>query len=165
VIAYKLLRADRAAPFSGVVWPSPGEWLEAESLDPCRSGIHACSTKDLPLWLGLGELWEVELDEVVVEERKLVARRGRLVRRVDAWNDETARRFVAACADKALRLAGESRELAPYANDLASEPAPGVAAYIAARLCELEGGPEGYDTERRRQADWLADALSLTARD
>jgi hypothetical protein len=161
LIAYKLLREGRVAPFSGVSWPQPGEWLEAESVEPCRSGIHACRAGDLPLWLGLGELWEVEVNDVVVEERKLVARRGRLVRRVEAWDGETARAFVAACATHARHRAEQAPELARFADDVASGPAPAVAGYIAARMAELHDGPDGYDAERRRQAEWLADALGL----
>jgi hypothetical protein len=165
LIAYKLLREGRLAPFSGIRWPRPGEWLEAEAIDPCRSGIHAARAEQLPLWLwlwlGLGELWEVELDDVVVDERKVTARRGRLRRRVEAWNGETARAFVAACATQARQRADHAPELAPFADDVASGPAPAVAGYVAARLAELHGGAAGYDAERRRQGEWLADALGL----
>jgi len=36
-----------------------------------------------------------------------------------------------------------------------------VAAFIAARLAELQDGPAGYEEERARQARWLADFLDL----
>ena len=131
MIAYKLLRPGRVALFSGAVWPPPGEWLEATAVGPCRSGVHAATAAQLPLWLGLGELWEVELDDAVVEERKVVARRGRLRHRIEAWDEAARAAFIAACATEALRRTADAPDLA------------------------------GYDAERRRQADWLADALGL----
>jgi hypothetical protein len=163
MIAYKLLREGRVAPFSGVVWPPPGEWLEAENVEACRSGIHACRAEDLPLWLGLGEIWEVELDGVVAEARKLVARRGRLLRRLEGWNEETGRAFVASCAVSARKEAEGAPELAGYAEDIDPELSPSGAGYIAGRLAELHGGPDGYDAERRRQAEWLSATLGLIA--
>ncbi len=65
MIAYKFLLEDRVAPFSGSTWPEPGEWLEAEVVDLCRAGVHACKVSDLPYWLR-SELWEVELDGEIV---------------------------------------------------------------------------------------------------
>jgi hypothetical protein len=163
VIAYKVLRPGRVAPFSGTVWPPPGEWLEAETVDPCCVGVHAATAEQLPLWLGLGELWEVELEDALVEERKVVARRGRLLRRIDAWNEATARAFSEACAAEARRRAPHPPERRGYADDVARLPAPSVAGFIAARLAELEDGPRGYDAERRRQAEWLRARLALSA--
>jgi hypothetical protein len=89
VIAYKWLAADGTGPFSGFRWPlpgaAPGEWVEA-AVDPCGSGVHACRVRDLPLWAGQ-LLYEVELDGPLTEEpTKLVAPRGRLLRRIDAWD-------------------------------------------------------------------------------
>jgi hypothetical protein len=161
LIAYKLLEPGRVAPFSRVVWPEPGEWLEVESVDPCRSGIHACRALQLPPWLALGELWEVELDGVVVDERKVVARRGRLVRRVDEWDTAAQRAFGVACGEVTARRAERFPELQVFADDIAvGQPAP-VAGYMAARAAELQGGPVEYDAERRRQADWLVGHLRL----
>jgi hypothetical protein len=116
----------------------------------------------LPLWLGLGDLWEVELDgEILEDARKVVASRGRLVRRIDAWNAETARAFQDACAAETRRRVDGRPELAAFAEDVAATPVASVSAYIAARAAELRDGPEGYDAERARQGDWLASALGL----
>jgi hypothetical protein len=161
VIAYKLLRPGRLALFSGVVWPPPGEWLEATDVDPCRSGVHAATAAQLPLWLGLGELWEVELDDAVVEERKVVARRGRLRHRIDAWDDAARTAFIAACATEARRRTADAPALAGYGRDLARPIHPGDAGFVAARLAELHEGAVGYDAERRRQAEWLVETLGL----
>jgi len=164
VTAYKFLLAGRVAPFSAVTWPEPGEWLEAESVDLCRTGVHACRLPQLPYWLR-DELWEVELEgETVESELAVAARRGRLIRRIDAWTGETAHAFAAACAAEARRRAQGDPALEEYAADAeaASRSAPPVAAFIAARLAEVQDGEAGYEAERRRQADWLADALRLS---
>ena len=161
LIAYKLLGEGRVAPFSQVAWPEPGEWLEADAVDPCRSGIHACRADQLPPWLALGDLWEVELEDVVVDERKVVARRGRLVRRIDQWDAAARAAFGAACAEEAARRAEGSPELRVFADDVAAGPPAPVCGYIAARAAELQDGPEGYEAERRRQAQWLIEALGL----
>ena len=92
MIAYKCLRAGAVGPFSGFRWPqpadgAPGPWVASEP-SRCASGIHACTAEQLPYWLNW-ELWQVELDGPIVEgETKLVAPRGRLLGRVDAWGAE-----------------------------------------------------------------------------
>ncbi len=164
MIAYKFLDEGRVAPFARVSWPEPGEWLESEAVELCVSGVHACRVGDLPYWLR-PELWEVELEGDVVEgERLVAARRGRLVRRVDAWNDEAARAFGRSCAKEARRRAAIAPELEEYAADAegAAESIPRFAAFATARLAEFQEGAAGYDAERRRQARWLANALGLT---
>jgi hypothetical protein len=162
VIAYKLLRAGAVAPFSGREWPPLGVWLETEAIDSCRTGIHACRARQLPPWLGLGELWEVELGgEISEQERKLVAERGRLVRRVEEWSEDTAREFQAGCVAEVRRRAERSPELSFYADDAAATPAAAAAAYMSARAAELQDGPDGYDAERARQGEWLTATLGL----
>jgi hypothetical protein len=118
---------------------------------------------DLPLWLGLGELWEVELDgDVVEQERKVVARRGRLLRRVEVWDDAANRAFLEACAAEARRRTDAAPAQTEYADDIAHGAAIApVAGYMAARLAEVQDGPAGYEQERRRQADWLGANLRL----
>ena len=96
--AYKFLAAGGIGPFTGFRWPV-GEWVEADGVDLCRDGIHACRASDLPNWID-DELWEIELDgEVVEQERKLVARRGRLVRRLEGWTPELLHDFGATNSD------------------------------------------------------------------
>ncbi len=163
MIAYKFLRAGGTSAFSERQWPPPGTWLDAGAVESCRMGIHACRPRQLPLWLGLGELWEVELGgEIVEDERKVIAERGRLIRPIDAWNADTARAFHDACAAEVSRRAKQRPDLAAFADDAAATPVPSVAAYISARAAELDEGPAGYDGERSRQADWLAAALQLS---
>ena len=168
MIAYKFLGANGAARFSGFTWPLPepgnsGPWVSAAPA-LCATGIHACHVDDLPYWID-AELWRIELDGEVAEgTHKIVALRGRLLERVDAWNDETMSGFSAACAERALALAVPSPELCGYADDtavFAEAGKPAVAGFVTARLAELAGGAEGYETERAAQARWLAKHLDL----
>jgi hypothetical protein len=169
VIAYKFLRADGSSVFTSFDWPlprdGPGRWVEAP-LDPCRSGIHACRPIDLPYWTGRA-LYELELDGPVVEEHmKVIAPRGRLIRRIAAW-DEQRDAYTRMCADRAhelVRSAGP--EFAHWASVI--EPSvpegPALLGFVAARIAqEISGGPEAYHAERLRQTQWLTGRLGLAA--
>jgi hypothetical protein len=100
---FKFLDPNGATVFTGSSWPrptgdGPGSWVEAPSVRPCHSGIHACEVGDLAYWIG-AELWEIELDgEIERSHHKVVAPRGRLVRRIDAWADEVAAQLPRWCA-------------------------------------------------------------------
>jgi hypothetical protein len=89
-------------PFSAFGWPEAGVWVRADhELAPCKSGIHACRTQDLPWWLA-EELWEIELDgDVRPDEHKLVAAAGRLHSRINGWTPMSAREYAEACAWRA----------------------------------------------------------------
>jgi hypothetical protein len=156
--AYKFLQPGAVAPFSGYAW-QPAEWLDAGGADPCRVGIHACRVRDLPYWLA-AELWEIELDGAVVEqERKLVAPRGRLVRRIDRWNEKTAAAFRAWCVTRAQKFAPA------YAGDvrrIADSGRTPLTAFATARGAEMNGGADAYLREREAQADWLASRLGFS---
>jgi hypothetical protein len=165
VIAYKFLRQDGTGVFTRFRWPlpdaGPGAWVEAGP-DPCRSGIHACRISDLPLWLGR-TLYAIELDgEILHEPSKLVASRGRLLRRIDAWDDDVRDEYTRMCADRAHELAGGA-SLADW--DAVVEPSvpegPALLGFVAARIAEKVSGPAAYQAERARQADWLAERLRL----
>jgi hypothetical protein len=168
VIAYKFLRADGTSPFTGFRWElpengSPGPWVEA-SVDPCRSGIHGLRLGDLPLWAGK-TLWEIELDGEIREERsKVVASRGRLLRRIEAWDDGFRAEFTRVCADRAHELA--QSQSPPLENwEAVVEPSipegPALLSFVAARIAEEIGGPEAYRAERARQTEWLGARLGL----
>jgi hypothetical protein len=167
VIAYKFLGRGGASVFTGFSWPvpdgGPGDWVEAD-VEPCRSGIHACLPEHLPLWAG-SLLYEVELDGEVVEDRtKVIAPRGRLTRRIEAWDEGVADRYVRMCADRAHELAqSASPPLEQW--EAAIEPSvregPALLGFMAARIAEELDGPEAYDTERARQTEWLVEQLGL----
>jgi hypothetical protein len=169
VRAFKFLRPRAVGPFSGFRWPlpengAPGAWVSAPTpLRPGLNGVHACRTTDLPYWL-TEELWRVELDGTVIEEEKIVvAERGRLVSRVEAWTEESAIEFALACAARAVEQAAADHQVEGYAQD-AEEFALGaregrsdlvaVAAFAAAHTSD-------YTTERSWQAAWLEQRLGL----
>ena len=168
MIAYKFLRPDGTSVFTGFRWrlpiAGPGPWVEA-SVEACRSGIHGCRAADLPLWAG-PVLYEAELEDEIVERRgKVVASRGRLLRRVEAW-DELRDTYTRICADRAHELArAASPPLAAW--DAVVEPSvpegPALLGFIAARIAEEISGREAYRAERAGQAGWLIERLGLDA--
>ena len=163
MIAYKFLSAGRTGPFTRFRWPLD-QWIDADGLEECRRGIHACSPRQLPYWLG-EELWEVELDgELVTYERKLVAARGRLVRRLEDWGPPLVDAFVADLLRRTRAGLGSIPGVSGYVEDIERFRAGrrvGLAAFAAARAAEHDGGPRAYDRERERQAAWLAQRLGL----
>lgn len=165
MIAYKFLRADGTSVFTRFTWPlpddGPGPWVDA-GVDPCRSGIHACRRADLPLWLGRS-LYEIELEgEVREEATKVVAPRGRLLRRIAGWDESARDEYTRMCADRAHELA-RAADLADW--DAVVEPSvpegPALLGFVAARIAEKISGADAYHAERRHQADWLTDRLGL----
>jgi hypothetical protein len=168
VIAYKFLRRDGTGIFTGFVWPQPGagpgEWVYADPAETCRSGIHACTPAQLPLWAG-PVLYEVELDGEVEEAgMKLVAPRGRLTRRIEAWDDDARDAYTRMCADRAHELArGASPPLEDWdavVEGSVSE-GPALLGFVAARIAEELSGTEAYHAERARQTRWLVERLAI----
>jgi len=167
-IAYKFTRGGARSPFTGFAWPR-NDWVEAEGdVALCANGVHACRCEALPRWLD-EELWSVELDGVESElDGVVVARRGRLLERIDAWDADTSRELARSCAARARELADEHPDLLirKMANDIggiAEGPDPSATAlsmYCTAHAADVavEGG---YAAERRRQAEWLRDRLQL----
>lgn len=167
MLAFKFLRAGSVGPFSGYRWPlpepgRPGPWVDASHSTSrvCGSGVHACDADHLVYWLAR-ELWIVELEgEVVRGQRKLVAPRGRLVKRVDGWDRETERALADACVLRArapvaaaLRGAGE----AALADAIAGAgTVPALAEVVGAARAE---GPAGL------ALGYLADALAYAPPD
>jgi len=86
---------------------TPGRWRTVRGdLVPCRSGLHYCRGVQIVSWLG-PELWVFEdgaPDETIDHGDKMVTRRGRVTRRIDAWDERMARLFAADCAEHVLHL-------------------------------------------------------------
>jgi hypothetical protein len=165
VNAYKFLRTDGTGAFTRFAWPlpdgAPGAWVETDP-DPCRSGIHACRLGDLPYWAGW-VLYEIELDGDVIEHRsKVVAPRGRLLRRIVAWDDDFRAALTRHCADRAHELA---RAGGIVSWEEVIEPSipegPALLSFVAARIAGEAGGAGAYHAERARHAEWIADRLRL----
>ena len=108
---------------------------------------------------------EIELDGPLIEDRtKVIAVRGRLLRRIEHWNDALRAAYTRACADCAHELpVGASPPLTAW--DAVIEPSlrdgPALLGFLAARIAEERGGAAAYAAERERQAAWLAARLGL----
>ena len=163
MIAYKFLGAGGIAPFTGFRWPV-GEWVDAGGADPCRAGVHACRVGDLPIWMD-EQLWEIELEgEIVEQTRKLVAARGRLLRRLEEWTPALQRDFGHGCLQRTRERVGFLPVLSGFVVDVERLVGQGrvpLGAFAAARAAELRDGPAGYEEERRLQSAWLAERLGL----
>ncbi len=104
MIAHKFLSRGAVGLYSGFRWPTPeggepGAWVMVTGpLVAGSNGVHACDTGALADWLD-DELWLVELDDdqCLRADGLLVARRGRLLRRLEEWNEQTAEEFARAC--------------------------------------------------------------------
>jgi hypothetical protein len=163
--AYKFLTDDGLGVFSGFAWPlpdgRPGAWVEAD-VRACRAGVHACRRVDLPYWLAAA-LYEIELDGPLdTLAVKVVAARGRLIRRVETWNAATREEYSMMCVARAHELVAASSDLAAWA------PPPSIGqweaarlGFITARIAEQLGGIDAYLHERRRQSEWLVERLAL----
>jgi hypothetical protein len=105
-IAFKFLAVGREPVHGGVgAWPEPGLWTPEREPVPCASGWHGCRPRQLIWWIG-PELWRAEFEGVVDAGDKIVARRARLVERIIAWDERSARLFACDCAERVVRLTG-----------------------------------------------------------
>jgi hypothetical protein len=192
--AFKFLGAGAIGLYSGFEWPvavagKPGRWVEtAGELRSGVNGIHACRPGDLPYWID-DELWEIELGGKVLEDKRgLLARRGRLLRRVEGWNSETAAAFAAACVERARECARAAKptsngdpaqidayvqDVSSYASDVPSDIAwAACTAYVEAYLAGVVGSGAGgsvtdapeFAAARKVQADSLVALLGLRER-
>jgi hypothetical protein len=113
------------------------------------------------------DLWEIELAGDVVElERKVVASRGRLLRRLPQWNDELRDAFAKFCVDRTRLRVGAVPVVSGFVADVErfrAQRRTAIAGFAAARAAEVRNGPEAYEDERRAQAKWLARRLGLGA--
>ena len=161
--ALKFLMHGARGRFSQFQWPRPdvgqGEWVDAGTVvADCAYGVHACRVGDLPDWID-DELWVVELAGGILErESMLIAHRGRLVARVEAWGSDAQRAYAEACVwryrDAAvahLRRSGSSGEadvlaaapdlaaIQSYARDVAVATGDDVVAFAADAVSLLAG--------------------------
>ena len=89
----------------------PGKWMPAieGEIVPCENGYHLCRPDDLVLWLG-PEIYEAEYKGDRVDgDYKIVVRQVRLLRRVETWNERTAREFACWCVRQIWHLLDDER--------------------------------------------------------
>ena len=102
---YKVLDTG-GKPFHG----GTGKWTKGRyrsvkgPVVACSNGLHFCTIEQLPKWLG-PEVWEFEpVGDILDAGDKLVCAKGRITRKVETWNETTARLFAADCAEHVLPL-------------------------------------------------------------
>lgn len=164
--AFKFLSDGGHGIFSDFRWPlpwngTPGSWVAAGlPLEPCVNGIHVCSEADLPYWID-DELWVIELrGEVAAHDRMLVAEEGRLVRKIDGWNRETATSFAEACALRARDAAVETLRSSGKTDEAAAlESAADLTLIAAAAQTIVRSGGSAESTS----VSFAADAAALAA--
>jgi hypothetical protein len=177
VRTHKFLAKGALGPLSGFAWPvptggAPGAWVEVDGvLTPCVRGVHVCRPSDLAHWIH-DELWEVQADGDPIEGLDcLIVQRARLVRPIEAWGGQGARRFVDACVEHATTEAGpgatgEARGVLEDARFMANTGYVALTAYTAA-IAVSRAGAEGrredaYRRERVWQSSWIAERLLAT---
>jgi len=167
VIAYKFLGSGRVATYSGVSWPEPGTWLEVRGeIEPCVSGIHALRAAALLGWID-DELWTCELGGTIEDDGEmLVAARGRLLARLQAWNESGAYDFARDCAARGRDVVVESlhADHADAARALAGLDADAFASTAPAVAAELPPDAAGL-VVMAADTTALAEGRALTARE
>jgi hypothetical protein len=84
----------------------PGKWMPEVKGDLvlCENGYHLVTASQLIDWLGPA-LYEAEgCGDSMTDGEKGVWRQARLLRRVEGWNERTARLFACDCAEHVLHL-------------------------------------------------------------
>jgi hypothetical protein len=84
----------------------PGKWMPEVKghLVLCGNGYHLVTASQLVHWLGPA-LYEAEgRGDFMTDGEKGVWRQARLLRRVEGWNERTARLFACDCAEHVLHL-------------------------------------------------------------
>ena len=162
---YKALKAGRRATNADYRYPTQGwtKHLAPETLTLCKIGYHIARDSQVLGWLN-EELWEAEPcpdHPVVGADDKVVTCKVRLVRRVDGWNERTARLFAADCAE--MTLLGE--RASGREPDERSWAAVGVVRRYAVGDATAEDLVAARDAAR--DAAWAAarDAARAAARD
>jgi hypothetical protein len=90
---------------------TPGEWMPSVhgELVPCKNGYHLCREQDLLGWLNEA-IFEAEYrGDMIEDDDKVVVREARLMRRIETWNDRTARLFACWCVRQIWHLLTDER--------------------------------------------------------
>ena len=139
---------------------APGAWMPKikGKLKPCSNGYHICCRSNLISWLDEA-IFEVEYrgSIIVKDSKKSVVREARLLRKIETWDEKTARLFAADCAEKVLPIYEEKypdddrprkavKVARDYANGKIKKAAMAVvcsAAYSAAHSAAHSGAHSG----------------------
>ena len=167
---YKFLKAGAISPFQGFQW-TVGEWVDTgrEPVD-FGSGLYGCTQIGVSRWID-AELYEIEYAGRPIGSDcgsgKVFGRRARLVRRVDGWDQRTARLVAADFAEHVAHLwvppagvawvpADTIRVVRQYADGLVSKESLLEARARAADAAEAAAAAARVSGAAR--AAWAADA-------
>jgi len=160
---YKFLTADNKGKYSEYDFTKylpnddkPGKWLrKIENPVLCESGYHCFMPEHILEWLE-AQLFEVEIKGRCVHGYdKTVTRQMRFIRKVDTWNDKTARLFACYCARDTLPIFEKK-----YPND----NRPRVAIETAERYANGEATIEELNAAWAAAWDAASDAAWDAAR-
>ena len=121
----------------------------------CSNGFHLTTKEHLVSWLGK-HLYEAEYQGRIIEgDNKICCRKIRLVKKVDAWNEKTARLFACDCAEHVLHIFEKQ-----YPND----KRPRIAIEVARKYANGLASDKELNTARDAARDAAWDAAWATAR-
>ena len=155
---YKVLNEDGSCRNGGSGSWTLGEWKEVEGeLVLCENGLHLCDGEEQLLeWLGPA-IYEAEYEgERLDGNDKVVVRRARIIRKLDTWNERTARLFACDCAERVLHL---------YEEKYSDDKRPRHAIEIARRYVNGEASKDELYAAATAAwaAAWTAAAAAWTA--
>ena len=169
---YKVLNEDGSAFHGGSgKWflpkgKRPGKWMPRIA-DPvlCERGYHVLKPEMLVKWLGPA-IFEVEVRGAQVwQADKGAVEQARLIRRLETWNEQTARLFACDCAETVVNLAKDERSVKAilvarrFAFGLANEKER-AAAGAAARAAAWDAA-RAAARDAARDAVWAAQTKRL----
>ena len=146
----------------------PGGWMpKIKDIVPCKRGYHLCRSEDLIQWLNV-EIYEAEgRGKSIRDKDKDVFEQAQLIRKIESWNEKTARLFAADCAEHVLPIFEKTfpddkrpREAIQAARDFANGKIS-VAAWAAARAAARAAGAAAGAAEKKWQAKRLFFYLDL----
>lgn len=109
--SYKVLGDSQYSYYGGDGKWVKNRWRTVEGpLVPCENGIHYCRRDQLVEWLG-PTIWVFEdgsPDETIDHGDKMVTRKGRVIERLELWNETMARLFAADVAEAVLGFIPEA---------------------------------------------------------
>ena len=103
---YKVLNEDMSCCHGGTGTWKLGEWKEVKGmLVMCENGLHLCNGEEQLLnWLYTVICTAEYEGERLDGDNKICVRRARVIRKLDTWNERTARLFACDCNEHILNL-------------------------------------------------------------
>ena len=147
---YKVTAEDGSSCNGGTGRWRKNRWRSVKGdLAACERGLHLVTRDQIMDWLGPA-IWEAEVDGDVIDAGdKVVARRARVVRRLNTWNETTSRLFAADCAEHVLPIFEKV-----YPND--DRPRKAIGAARAFATGEMDDAAGDAAWAAARDAAWAA---------